>query len=126
VAALDARYDDFKEVTSGQIISRDGKTPTGVPERTANAYVTWQFLQDWQAGAGWRYVGKRYADNANTLAAKAYNVADCNVRWQALDGFGLTLRLDNAFDKVYVTSTSRTQWRIERPRTLELMADFSF
>lgn len=126
VAALDARYDDFKEVTSGRIISRDGKTPTGVPERTANAYVMWNFLQDWRAGAGWRYVGKRYSDNANTLTAKAYDVADFNVSWQASQGLGVTLRLDNAFDKVYVTSTSRSQWRIEKPRTLELMADFSF
>ncbi|WP_116809857.1 TonB-dependent receptor [Steroidobacter cummioxidans] len=126
VAALDARYDDFKEVTGGQIIVRDGKTPTGVPERTANAYVTWDFLPDWQAGAGWRYVGKRYANNANTLTAKAYNVADLNVRWQAMDEMGLTLRLDNAFDKVYVTSTSQSQWSIEKPRTLELMVDFRY
>jgi iron complex outermembrane receptor protein len=126
VATLDARYDDFKEFTGGRFISRDGKTPTGVPERIANAYVTWNFLPDWYAGGGWRYVGKRYADNANTLVAKAYNVADFNVRWQASDEVTLTLRLDNAFDELYVTSTSRTQWRIEKPRTLELMADFSF
>lgn len=125
-AALDARYDDFKEVFAGTQVSRDGNTPSGVPERTANAYVTWAFLEDWQAGAGWRYVGKRYTDASNSSTVKAYNVADFNLTWLTTDKVSLTLRLDNAFDEIYVTSADSFQWSIERPRTLQLTADVSF
>lgn len=125
-AILEARFDDFKEVVGGGLISRDGNTPPGVPEQTANLYVSWNFLSNWQAGAGWRYVGERYSDNANQFKAKEYNVADFNVSWLATEQLSLQMRLDNAFDKTYVTSTSRTQWRIERPRTLELTMDYQF
>ena len=32
-ALLRARYDDYQELVSGQLVSRSGNTPTGVPER---------------------------------------------------------------------------------------------
>src|SRR5690606_6742833 len=65
--ALRARYDDFSESVNGVNVSRNGKVPTDVPQRVANAWISWKFAPQWTASAGLRYVGKRYADAANRL-----------------------------------------------------------
>jgi iron complex outermembrane receptor protein len=67
VAALDAKFDDFGEEGDSGIVSRNGKTPTGVPERTANLWVSCSVTDQWRVRGGLRYVGKRFVDNANEL-----------------------------------------------------------
>src|SRR5690606_24510585 len=62
---LRAKFDDFSESAGGVAVSRNGKVPPNVPERLANAWLSWNFQPNWTAMAGLRYVGKRYADNAN-------------------------------------------------------------
>jgi iron complex outermembrane receptor protein len=66
-ALLRARYDDFTESVGGVAVSRNGRVPTDVPERRANLWVGWKFQPGWTASGGLRHIGKRYADNANTL-----------------------------------------------------------
>ena len=63
---LQAKFDDFQEVVSGKIVSRDGNVPIDVPEQSANLGATWQFLPKWQVMANLRYVGKRYLNNADS------------------------------------------------------------
>ena len=48
--------------------------PTNTPRRIANVWVDYAFLPDWTASAAARYVGKTYADAANTTWAPAYMV----------------------------------------------------
>ena len=59
---LDARYDDFTELVGGVLTSWNGKTPTGTPERTANLWVTYTPLAEWQLLGGIRSSGERYLD----------------------------------------------------------------
>lgn len=126
VAVLEARYEDFVERVGDQAVDRSGNTPRGIPERTANLWLRWAFHEGWQASAGWRYVGSRYVNNANDRRVGSYNTADLNVSWRATDNVTATVRLDNAFDRIYSTSASTSQWLLARPRTLSLWVDAYF
>ena len=118
-----AAYDILKK----NLLSRDplnpaltGKTPPGVPEETANAWLNWNFLPAWRAAAGVRYVGKRYVDNANTLIVPSYEVVDLDLRWNVSDRLTAHAGVRNAFDKVYAVTGGLDQRLLGTPRTFEL------
>lgn len=123
-ALLRARYDDFREAGG----SRNGKVPTDVPERLANVWLGWQFMPGWTASGGLRHVGKRYADNANTLVLPAYTTADLALKWQATADTTVSLRGFNVFDKLYFTTAyyTNTQWFVGPGRRAELTVHHRF
>ncbi|MHA7682839.1 TonB-dependent receptor [Cupriavidus sp. PET2-C1] len=127
-ALLQARYDDFTESVGGAAVSRSGNVPTDVPERLANVWVTWRFLPAWTAGAGLRYVGRRFADRANSLEMPAYTTADLSLQWRAHRDTTLALRGFNVFDKHYVTTAyyNATQWLQGSGRRVELSVNYRF
>lgn len=127
-ALLRAQYDDFAESVGGQRVSRNGNVPTGVPEHTANAWLTWSFAPQWTTGAGLRYVGKRYANTANTVGVPASTVVDAMLQWRVTRSTALTLRVFNLFDRRYaeVATNGGNQWLLGRPRAAELTANFRF
>jgi iron complex outermembrane recepter protein len=102
---LRARYEDFSETISNEIISRDGNRPTNTPERSANLWVTWAFAPQWQAQAGARYVGKIYANTDNSQSVDGYTVIDAGLHWDVSSMVGLDLRAKNLFDDFYAYST---------------------
>lgn len=111
---LKAEFEDFLETTGSPVIavSRDGNVPPNVAERLANAWVSWQVATDWTVATGVRYVGKRYADTANTLQLPGYATTDVTVSWQARPATRLTARVFNAFDKTFYETAyyTDTQW----------------
>lgn len=128
LAWLRARYDDFQELTGGQLVSRDGKTPTGVPQTTANAWLQWRPLPAWTAAVGVRHVGARQLDTANLRHIGSYTVTDATLAWQARPDLRLGLQLANLFDRAYPLSTASNgaQWLLGRPRSVELSAQVQF
>ncbi|OZI71637.1 TonB-dependent siderophore receptor [Bordetella genomosp. 12] len=127
-ALLRARYDDFSESQSGQTVSRAGDVPTDVPQKLANAWLSWRFAPQWTAAAGLRYVGRRYADAANTLEMAGYTTTDLALIWQARPDLTLALRGYNVFDRQYAETAyyNQTQWLIGEGRRLELSANYRF
>lgn len=125
---LRARYDDFSETVRGVAVSRAGNVPTDVPERLANVWVSRKLLPQWTLSTGLRYVGKRYADNANTLVLPAYTTTDLALRWQVTPDTTLTLRGFNVFNKRYYTTAyyTNTQWFVGDGRRVELTAYHRF
>ncbi|MBK0010776.1 TonB-dependent receptor [Stenotrophomonas sp. S41] len=123
-AVLDAHFDEFREVAAGQVVSRAGLTPPGVPERMANAWVTWSFWPRWEAGLGVRYVGPRQVDNANASRVGSFTVADASLRWAVRAGTTLSLHAYNLTDRVYAQTlyNSNNQWILGRPRSIEVSA----
>lgn len=122
LALLDARFDELSE--SG--FSRAGNTPTDVPEKLANAWLYYQ-RGEWEAGAGARFVGKRYADNANTSAMPGYTVYDANLAWHATRNATFRLNARNLTDKLYASTFYDTaQFILGAPRSLELTAEFHY
>ncbi|HWU97982.1 MAG TPA: TonB-dependent receptor [Oxalicibacterium sp.] len=126
---LHAQFDDFSEkLDNTTTVSRDGNVPTNVPERLANAWLSWKFQPQWTASAGLRYVGKRYADNANTLKLPSYTTTDMALRWDVASDTTLTLHGFNVFDKRYYTTAyyNSTQWLVGADQRFELTLNHRF
>ena len=125
---LQARYDDFTESVGGRAVSRGGNVPPNVPERLANVWLSWNFQPAWTAMAGVRYVGKRYADNANTLPFPSYTTTDLALRWDVGRDTTVTLRGYNVFDKAYFTTAyyNTTQWLYGAGRRVEFTLNHRF
>ncbi|OZI34596.1 TonB-dependent siderophore receptor [Bordetella genomosp. 10] len=125
---LRARYDDFTESVGGVAVSRAGNVPANVPERLANVWLSWRFLPQWTASAGLRYVGRRYADRANTLEMAAYTTTDLALKWEPRRDLSFTLRGFNIFDRHYTTTAyyNATQWLYDDGRRVELTMNYKF
>nr|WP_260986424.1 TonB-dependent receptor [Bordetella genomosp. 13] len=126
--ALRARYDDFSEAQDGVAVSRQGKVPPNVAERLANLWISWNFQPGWTAMGGLRYVGKRYADSANTLELPSYTTTDLALRWDMNRDTTVTLRGYNVFDRAYYSTAyyTSTQWLYGADRRVELTLNHRF
>lgn len=129
LALLRARYDDYKEVVSGSAtpVSRDGKIPSGVPQRAANVWTAYRFLPQWQAGVGVRYVGERQGNTANTSQLPSYTVVDATLGWDCSRTLKLALSVKNLANRVYAQSgTADESWLLGAPRTVQATARLAF
>lgn len=104
LALVDARFDRFDEQVGAATVSRAGNLPPNVPERVGNAWLTHRIGAAWQVGGGVRYVGQRFANNANTIALPSYSVWDGYIGYRIARDTTLTLRMRNLFDKFYELS----------------------
>jgi iron complex outermembrane receptor protein len=115
---LDAEYDSFSTNT--------GNTPDSVAEELANVWGSWQFLHDWRARAGLRYVGKRYLDPSNATELPSYTVVDAALDWAASEALTVSAHVRNATDKTYAQASYGPQFILGMPRTWELQTRYRF
>src|SRR5690606_41767469 len=80
-AVVDAQYDDFAESVGGVLFQRAGNRPTNVAEKTANLFVSWEFLPNWVVDGGASYVGNRYTNAANDQLLPCHTLPDLDTRW---------------------------------------------
>lgn len=126
-ALLDARFEDFTESSGGALISRNGNVPPGIPEETANLWVTWQFTPGWRVQSGLRYVGMTYSDNANIYKVPEYTILDAAIEWAVTRNVRAGVRGHNLTDERYAATTyNDEQWILGRPRAGELTVNVSF
>ena len=127
---LSAKFDDFAEISGGNVVSRNGNRPFNVPQAMANLWSIYRLptAGPVDLGAALRYVGDRYNDAANTVRMNAYITADAwvSVPYKTI---WFTLRGRNLFDKTYAVWGDNfypDQVLIGAPRTVELsmMAQF--
>lgn len=125
---LRAKYDDFSESVGGAAVSRAGNVPPNVPQRLANLWLSWNFQPGWTAMGGLRYVGKRYADSANTIELPSYTTADLALRWDVNKDTAITARGFNVFDRAYFATAyyTNTQWLYGPSRRFELTLNHRF
>jgi iron complex outermembrane recepter protein len=130
IAVLDARYDDFFEEAGNTLISRAGKTPPSVPERTINLWATWAAPGNWQFRGGLRSVGPRYWDNTNTTRIPTYTVVDAGVKKRLNRTASVDLFLYNLTDTLYATdfyfNGFAPQWMLGTPRSAEVALTLGF
>lgn len=120
---LQARYDVLHDATGS---SRAGNRPTDIPEQVANLWGHYRFGQ-LQASLGGRYVGKRYADTANTAVMSGYVVADAALAWKVDNRTTLRLFGRNLTDKVYATTSyGSQQFVLGQARRFDLVAELKF
>ncbi|WP_083253509.1 TonB-dependent siderophore receptor [Pandoraea sp. ISTKB] len=124
---LRARFDQFDESVGGVAVSRNGNVPNNVPQQTANLWLTYSPVHDVVVGAGLRYVGRRYSDNANTAPMPSYTVLDATASWQATKRVNVALYLRNLANRAYaVTSESPVEWLLGPSRSAQLVATMKF
>ncbi|MDR5884135.1 TonB-dependent receptor [Caballeronia sp. LZ032] len=128
VSILRAKYDDFDESTGSGVVSRAGNVPVSAPQRLANLWVSWRFLQEWTGIAGLKYVGKRYADTANQIEMPSYTTVDLALAWTPRKNTTVTARAYNVFNRHYVQSAyyDETQFLLGNDRRLELLVNYRF
>lgn len=120
---LQARYDTLLEAGGA---NRSGNRPTDVPEQAANLWAHYQ-IGPVQTSLGLRHVGKRYADNANTVVLPRYTVADAALAWTYDRHTTFRLIARNLADKVYATTSYGSQQLVlGAGRSLELVAEMRF
>lgn len=117
-ALLHAEYEEYGEFT--------GNRPYSVPEELANLWISWEFITDWRARTGLRYVGKRDLDESNTTELPSYAVVDAALDWAASDALTLSAHVRNAMDKTYAQAAYGPQFILGMPRTWELQARYGF
>lgn len=121
--ALQAKYDQLLEAGGAD---RSGNRPTDVPEQVGNLWVHY-LIGSVQASLGGRYVGKRYADNANTVVLPSYTVADAALAWKYSPQTTLRLLGRNLTDKVYATTSyGSQQFVLGQGRSVEFVAEMKF
>jgi iron complex outermembrane receptor protein len=81
-----------------------GNRPPNIPTVTANAWVSYQDVGGLpiEVGGSARYVGERFANNANAIAMKGYGIADVYAAWTR-NRLRVTARVDNVTDTVYAS-----------------------
>lgn len=123
---LDPRFDEFNAQQGSSTVSLAGKVPATVHRRAANLIASWDVAPGWQANGLVRYVGRRYTDNTNATSMPGYTVVNLGLSWAATPQSKLGLHLENAFDKMYATQGSATQWILGRPRAVFLSGVYVF
>ncbi|MFC0282270.1 TonB-dependent receptor [Camelimonas abortus] len=127
-ALLRARYDRFVQ-PDGDFT---GATPANTPQQTASLWVTWRFMEHWRLTAGLQYVGRTYANDANTVTRPAYTVVNAGLSWRPAPYARLDLTVENLFDAIYASSgaahhsAAASMWRLGPPRAVTLALRMSF
>ncbi|AJC23532.2 TonB-dependent receptor [Pandoraea pulmonicola] len=125
---LRAKYDEFDESVNGVAVSRAGNVPVNVPQTMANLWLSWRLASAWTASGGLRYVGKRYADTANTLTMPSYTTVDLALAWKPRRDLTVTGRVYNVFNRHYVQTAyyNSAQWLLGNDRRAELVMNYRF
>ncbi|WP_159588355.1 TonB-dependent siderophore receptor [Chelativorans xinjiangense] len=99
-AYLDTQITDDAEGTGGNV-------PYGVPHHRASLWADYTFrsgrLEGLGFGAGVRYIGSSYGDDANSFKVPAATLVDAAVHYDWKD-FQFKLNVSNLFDKKYVAT----------------------
>lgn len=130
LTVLSAEFADFSEQAGNNLVSHDGNRPPNVPQTVANLWSQYRipFAIPFDLGAAFRYVGPRFADNANAVRLHSYTTADM---WVSIPykQFTLTIRGRNLADKTYAIWADPfypSQVLLGAPRTMEVMLTARF
>jgi iron complex outermembrane receptor protein len=126
LAYTDAQFDDFTETVGTTVVSRAGNTPANTPAWVAGVQLGWQLLPALQLSADGRFVGKRYANTANTVWEGGYTLLGLALQWQAAPGLNLRVRVNNATDETYSATLGTNLVYLGAPRSVSASVDWKF
>ena len=125
-AWVDAEYDEFNDSVGGASVSRSGNSPSNVPDKVGNLWLTYDVAPRWQLGVDTRYVASVYADAANTLSVPSYTLFGAFVGYELAEDTQLSLRGRNLSDEVYARNAGSTMLYLGAPRTFEVALQTRF
>jgi iron complex outermembrane receptor protein len=125
---------------SANFVRLAGNRAPNVPKTTANLWASHQKLAGLpiELGGSARYVGDRFANNANTITMKSYVLADVYLAWTR-SRIRATARVDNVTDAAYASWSDvfylgqtdpsflyANQLMLGAPRTFSVMLQVGF
>lgn len=128
-AYTDAAFGTFTENQGANgIFIRTGNTPTNVPTWVVNAFTGYQTPFGLLLSGGGRYVGARFANNANLISVPGYTALDAAAAYPLTPRTSVTLRVRNLTDRTYVgwADNNGLQQRLADPRSYELSLTAKF
>ena len=101
---LEANYTltDTQNTSAGN--ANNGKYLARRPKHTANAALTYNWPMDVSTAVAVRYVGKAFDNAANSFVLQNYTLVDLRAAWQVMETVEVYGRIENLFDKDYVTT----------------------
>ncbi|MBT9456058.1 MAG: TonB-dependent receptor [Burkholderiaceae bacterium] len=121
-----ARYDKFVETVGATTVSRAGHQPANVPAIVAGLSADWRPVDAVTLGADWRYVGKRYANTANTIWDESYQLLGLSAALRITPQLSARARIDNLTDRRYVASLSSSLPYLGPPRSISGALDWRY
>ncbi|HLZ65655.1 MAG TPA: TonB-dependent siderophore receptor [Aliidongia sp.] len=97
-------YLDAKTVASGNPAAV-GKFLLNTARNAINLWTSYYITDDIEVGAGGNWLGKRFADIANTASIPGYVVWNASVSYKVTDNVTLQLNGENLFDKTYYANS---------------------
>lgn len=91
------------ENTSAGIVNR-GKDLARRPRHMGSIWATYAWPKDISTGVAVRYVGASFDNAANSFVLQDYVLVDLRASWQVTENVELYGRIENLFDKAYVTA----------------------
>lgn len=119
---------EYKELIEAGGANRSGNQPVNVPEKVANASLSYQFKTLPMTVSGFaKHASGFYTDTANTYFVKGYTTYDVSLAYD-LKNMTFTLWGRNLTDKFYgeYSGYSSKQVYIGAPRSIELGVTFKF
>ena len=74
--------------------------PLNTPNHSATLWTSYNFTEQWEAGGGVTFMGRRYANNTNTVQAPEFFRFDAMAAYH-FETFDVRLNVFNLFDSVY-------------------------
>ena len=101
---VNAAYTNAEFTPSANVVRFAGNTPPNVPKWTAAAYINYNEIADLpvNVGASFRFVGERFADNANTTKMLSYSLVNIFMGWNVNENITLSARIDNLFNSTFL------------------------
>ncbi|MCZ8076139.1 MAG: TonB-dependent siderophore receptor [Paucibacter sp.] len=121
-----ARFDRFVETVDKTPTSRAGNRPANVPDVILGLSADWRANAALTLSLDGRYVGKRYANSANTIWDEAYSLLGLGAQLHLTPQLTARLRVDNVTDRRYVASLSSDLPFLGAPRSLSAALDWRF
>ncbi|HEU0069852.1 MAG TPA: TonB-dependent siderophore receptor [Alphaproteobacteria bacterium] len=125
---LTAGYTYLKSelVDDGPSASNDGKEVPGVAPHNLSLWTTYAFTPKWTVGGGALYMGKRFANAANSQKADGYVRFDAMVAYQLTETVDLRLNAQNLTDEQYYDGLQSSKAIVAPGRTFLLTTDVKF
>lgn len=104
LAYTDAKYRDFSFVDGGgSLVDASGNQLPNSPKWLANVWASYGHVAGLplEFGAGLRYVGARYGNDANTARLNSYATLNLYATYSVTPKVNVSFRVDNVTDKAY-------------------------
>jgi catecholate siderophore receptor len=111
---------------AGTAANTQGMTPRNTPKSSASLWTTYKLPYGFKVGAGIEYVGKRYANDTESVLVGGYTRVDALVEYNVNKWLGVKLNVKNLLNRKYYEGVYQGNVTPGTPRAFELSLTAKF